>query len=99
MTKGEIFLYRQNMLIDLKHFFFPVHPLRQSDGYLLMKWTELLTMPLFSVYHNPASSFMHAHDKLKKFFRVLGAYLLDHGSRGCSLSFYTQTKWCQLSTF
>lgn len=41
MTKSEIFLYRQNMLIDLKHFLssFPAHPLRQSDGYVLMQWT------------------------------------------------------------
>lgn len=41
MTKSKIFLYRQNTMNNSKRFlsFFPAHPLRQSDGYLFMKWT------------------------------------------------------------
>lgn len=74
MTKSETFLYRQNMLNDLKHFlsFFPAHPLRQSDG---LRNGQLLIMHLFSVYHNPARSIIQTHDKLTKLFTISGCTL------------------------
>lgn len=77
MTKNEIFLYRQNMLNDLKHFLsiFSFSPTEAIRWLPIYEMDSCWLCIYFSVYHNPARSIMHAHDKLKQLFRISGCVL------------------------
>lgn len=79
MTKSGIFLYRQNILNDLKQFF-PAHPLRQADGSLFMKWTvadyafiQCLSQPSKIRYARPA----HTED-IFRIIRFHAYWIMDH---------------------